>query len=73
MDEIFGFKFDKEIAQKIRSCDTSLMILMEFYKNGIVITSNDEYLKSHLIAGEQVYWEKFYGPQNKIALVPIKT
>lgn len=69
MTKVFGLEFEDEIAQRLRNCDYSLKVLMQFSENNIVVTDNNKYLESNLIAGEKIYWEKFYGPQNKIVLV----
>lgn len=61
-DVVMGFEFDKEVAKKLRSCDTTMRILADLQEHGVAIVGESFYTTQYgelLRIFEDEYWMKF--------------
>jgi hypothetical protein len=68
---VMGFEFDKDVAAKLRSCDTTMRILADLQQHGVAIVTESFYTTQHgemLRNVEEEYWTKFSNKEN-IALI----
>ena len=71
VETVMGFEFDKEIAQKLRSCDQSMRILAQLQEHGVAICAESFYKCQYgetLRSVEDEYWTKFDN-RNHVALI----
>jgi hypothetical protein len=59
---VMGFEFNKDIAVKLRSCDTTMRVLADLQQHGVSVCSESFYNCQYgeiLRSVEDEYWQKF--------------
>jgi hypothetical protein len=68
---VMAFEFTKEVAAKLRQCDTTMRVLAELQEHGVAIVSESFYSCQYgemLRSVEDEYWTKFSNKHN-VALI----